>query len=196
MPQAYSKKIIYYVDLVVKPIALSTKRLILRRTNNEDPENLFKNYLSDAISARFLTRKPHTSIDQTKKFLKEWCDLPWENGSKKFAWVIALAGTNEGVGVFLVEEEQDGSVQIHFGIAREHTKKGLVTEAGLTVLHWLIKENNIQKVWALCDLENEGSISVLQRLGFKNQGVLKERLVLPAFSNSARDCFLYEHIHY
>ena len=80
--------------------------------------------------------QPH--LDQTRQFLNEWCHMPWDNELGKFAWVVALAGTNEGIGVVLAELEDKHAVQIHFGIGHDFARQGLITEAGREVVPWLM----------------------------------------------------------
>lgn len=175
----------------MKPTRLLTERLILRRAHEKDSTNLFSDYFSDTHSSRFLTRKPHIHIEQTKKFLTEWCEAPWDQGSDKFAWVIASADTDRGIGIFLVELKDTHSAQIHYGICPNFSRKGFITEAGNAVIQWLIKQEDIQRIWTVCDLVHQGSIRVLEKLGFQNEGVRKKWLHLPAFSDSPRDCYVY-----
>ncbi len=175
----------------MKPVMLLTERLILRRANENDSDDLFHNYHSDSYSSMFLTRKPYTEIDQTKKFLNEWCHLPWDNEFEKFAWVVAVGSTNESIGVILVELENTCVAQIHFGISSNYTNQGFITEAAGEVVRWLMSQKEIKRIWAVCDLSNQGSKRVLEKIGFKNEGILEQKLILPAFNYLKRDCYFY-----
>lgn len=178
----------------MKPLTLSTKRLTLRSSIDKDSESLFKNYCSDIYSSRFLTRKPHVNIEQTTNFLKDWCINSWVEESNRFAWVIALEDTDEAIGVFLVEIEGH-KAQIHYGISRAFEGKGFITEAGNAAVDWLLRQSNLQCIWAVCDLSNQGSIKVLEKLGFNREGVLRKWLILPYFGScSARDCYMYARV--
>ncbi len=178
----------------MKPLTLSTKRLILRSSIYKDSEFLFKNYCPSIYSSKFLTHKPHANIEQTSKFLNDWCIKPWIEESPRFAWVIALADTNEAIGVFLVESEGH-KAEIHYGISPSFEGQGLITEAGHAVVSWLLCQSNLQRVWAICDLSNQGSINVLEKLGFNREGVLRKWLTLPSFGcSSARDCYMYARV--
>lgn len=176
----------------MKPITLVSERLILRRANKNDCKNLFRNYLSDKECSRFLTRKPHFCVDQTKKFLAEWCDIPWDIEQMKFAWVIAMAKTNQGIGVFLVNLIDAKTAQIHYGISQAFFRKGLIAEAGHKVMMWM-RTQGITHIFTVCDLENYGSIKVLEKLGFQKKNILKKHLILPAYGNEPRDCYLYSY---
>lgn len=174
----------------IQPLFLSTDRLVLRCAENHDAHMLFKNYTSDPESARFLTRLPHANILETAKFLSEWCEIPWQNERNKFAWVVALKNTNEAIGVFFVEVDGH-KAQIHYGISRAYWCQGFTTEAGRAVVTWLMMQPQLQRVWTVCEVGNYGSIKVLEKLGFQNEGVLQKWLVFPAFGDLARDCWVY-----
>lgn len=174
----------------MKPKVLSTKRLILRSAIDVDSENLFRNYTSDPECSRFLTRLPHSHVDKTAVFLKKWCDTSWQNDSNHFAWVVSLAENNEAMGVFIVMIDEH-KAQVHFGIGRKFWRQGYMTELGAVAIEWLMKQPELQRIWAVCDLFNNGSIKVLENLGFEREGILQKWLVLPAFGEIARDCYVY-----
>ena len=175
----------------MKPLILLTDRLRLRATKNGDAMLLFHHYCSDKLSSKFLTRNPHNNIDQTEHFLKNWCTIPWHNESNQFGWVIALADSDEAIGIFLVELDAH-KAQVHYGIARPFESQGFITEAGNAAVQWLLSQSELQRIWAVCDLENKSSIKVLEKMGFENEGILKKWLTLPSFDNhSARDCYIY-----
>jgi len=164
--------------------------MTLRAARKGDAETLFRNYTSDVRSAQFLTRKPHTVIDQTQSFLNTWCKTAWDTASQQFAWVIALQETDEAIGVFLVELEGHRA-QIHYGIGYNFWNQGLTAEAGDAVVQWLMMQPQVQRISAVCDLLNEKSMKVLEKLRFQKEGVFRKWLSLPAFGSAARDCYIY-----
>lgn len=174
----------------MKPSHLSTKRITLRRSQNSDVEILFHNYFSASCCSKFLTRQPHLHVNQTQNFLNSWCDNAWDYDLGKFGWVIASAESDEPIGVFLVMLEEH-KAQIHFGISKNFWRQGLVTEAGNAVIQWLMNQPDLQRIWAVCDLLNQGSSKVLEKLNFQKEGILHNWVILPAFGGSARDCYMY-----
>lgn len=176
----------------MKPITLKTKRLVLRQGDDSDAQALFMNYLSSAERSLYLCREPHTHITQTKNFIKQWCELPWKQKHNRFAWVIATAHLNIPIGLFLIDADNDGNIEIHYGITKDHENQGLITEAGVAVIEWLSMQPRVNKIYAHCDLSNIGSQAVLEKFGLKRIGILKSHLTLPAFGPEPRDCLRYE----
>lgn len=175
----------------MKPCKLITPRLYLRSSSKSDVQILFDNYCSDEDRSKFLAREAHRSVEQTSNFLNLWCKSAWENDFSDFAWVIAIKKTNTPIGVFIVKSQSD-IAEIHYGISRDCESQGYITEAGAAVVEWLKTNTNIKIVRTECDVENYGSIKVLEKLGFKNVGHIKNGLYLPAFGKNARDCYRFE----
>lgn len=175
----------------MKPANLSTKRLILRRTHDGDADYLF-DYTSDIESSKFLTRLPHTDIEQTKKFLDKWCDHPWDEGGDNFCWVVSLASNDEPIGI-LITKTEECQAEVHFGIRREFWHKGYASELLKVGTDWLLSHGSLQRIWTVCDLENVASIKVLEKSGFVRESILRDWLKLPAFGDSTRDCYLYSY---
>lgn len=174
----------------MKPSVLHTPRLTLRCAEKGDEESLFMHYCSHKQSSLYLTRQPHQNLEQTRLFLKTWCETPWKTDCNQFAWVISLKSTNQAIGLFLVEIEEH-KAQIHYGISSIFQNQGFVTEAGKKIITWLKNQPTLQRIWAVCDIENDASIKILEKLGFQREGILYRWLKLPAFNHQARDCYCY-----
>lgn len=175
----------------LKPQAIFTTNLVLRRFLQGDEIALFYNYCGDVQSARYLVRLPHTTPEQTAKFLHKWCDTAWNIASNEFSWVIALKETNEPIGVFLVMIE-DNRGQIHFGIDLKLWNQGLIPEAGQAVIQWFERQPfKLKSLWTVCETSHLRSIRVLEKLGFKQDKVLCEYLCFPSLGETLRDCYVY-----
>jgi RimJ/RimL family protein N-acetyltransferase len=167
------------------PETLTTPRLVLRSAKSDDADELFRGYCGDSDCAQYLTRGMHTSPTQTASFLEKWCVRAWTKAGQSFAWVIAEHETNLPIGTFVVIRDGDRA-QIHFGIGKQHWGRGLVVEAGQSAVAWLFEHNALRQLSTVCDAEHVQSARVLEKLGFANEGLLKNQLVLPAFGPIAR----------
>ncbi len=69
------------------PEVIGTDRLVLRRPVIEDAEAIFSRYAQDAEVTKYLTWRPHKSIETVREFL-HICVTEWNEG-RWFQWVIA-----------------------------------------------------------------------------------------------------------
>ena len=67
-----------------------TERLILRKFRVDDATDMFNNWASDENVTRFLTWKPHESVDATKQLLEGWV-AAYDN-EKTYNWIIEYKG--------------------------------------------------------------------------------------------------------
>lgn len=171
-------------------VELLTERLRLRRTRPGDAGALFANYTGVPDCCRFLQRQVHKNVEQTQAMLAKWCDTAWDETGTPFSWVIGTRDEDEPIGVFVVIPDGH-KTEIHFGIGERFWGRGLVAEAGAAAVQALWQSPAVQKIWTVCDVEHTGSRRVLEKLGFQCEGTLQKWLVLPAFGNTARDCYVF-----
>jgi [ribosomal protein S5]-alanine N-acetyltransferase len=171
-------------------VELVTQRLHLRRARQGDAQILFRNYTGAQNCSRFLQRHPHQDVAQTEAMLRKWCLTAWDEAGAPFSWVISTLDDDEPIGLFIVIPEGH-KTEIHFGIGERFWGRGLVVEAGQAAVSALWRSPNIQRIWTVCDVENTGSRRVLEKLGFKREGTLRKWLMLPAFGDLARDCYVF-----
>ncbi len=55
----------------------------------------------------------------------------------------------------------------------------------------LLQNENIYRIWAVCDLENNGSKRVMEKSGMNCEGILRKWVLHPNVSAIPRDCFVY-----
>lgn len=171
-------------------VELLTQRLRLRRARRGDAPVLFRNYTGDQNCSRFLQRHGHLDVASTEAMLGKWCDAAWDQVGTPFSWVISTRDGDEAIGVFVVIPEGH-KTEIHFGVGERFWGRGLVAEAGTAAVSALWRSHCVQRIWTVCDLEHAGSRRVLEKLGFQCEGTLRKWLVLPAFGDAARDCYVF-----
>lgn len=78
-----------------------------------------------------------------------------------------------------------------YGIARQYWGNGYTTEAVKVIIGWALKQPNIYRVWAICDVENLASARVLEKAGLQKEGILRRFANHPNISDEPRDCYCY-----
>lgn len=84
--------------------------------------------------------------------------------------------------------------QVGYVIHKPHWGLGLATFAVGELVAKLEAQPAIQRVWATCALDNPGSVRVLEKCGFKREGVLRNWAVYPALGAQAVDNYSFVRI--
>ena len=153
---------------------IETERLILRKFEANDADNIFNNYASKDTVTKYLSWKSHKTIDDTKSFLDGFVIPSYEN-EDTYRWAIVLKETNEVVGSIDVVRMDKQFKKVELGWVLDDTKwgKGYMPEAAKEVLKYLIEEG-FKRIQAYHNIENEKSGRVMQKIGMQFEGVLKK----------------------
>jgi RimJ/RimL family protein N-acetyltransferase len=155
----------------------------------EDGYPIFELYAQDKEVTKFLTWEPHNSISDTQVFLKR-CEDCWRRGTA-FPWTIIRKSDKQLLGMVEITGIDQSGVNVGFVLARSYWGEGYVVESLLKIIAWAFSQEDIYRVWAICDVENTASARVMQKAGMQNEGRLRRWIRLPSFGNTPRDCYCY-----
>lgn len=149
--------------------ALRTPRLILRPLCNEDVP-AFHKLINDWEICR---RVPDAPFPYPARQAQEWVEaaaLGRALGTTaQFAIIEARSELLVGcVGVRLAKDRQEA--ELGYWIGREYWRKGFALEAGQRLVDWAFAELSLARITAVVAADNDGSVAVLERLGFVQTG--------------------------
>lgn len=170
------------------PETLSTERLFLRVPRMEDARAIFEGWAQDPEVLRYLTWRPHKSIDETESFVRS-CLKAWENQAR-FPYMITLGEDGEVIGM-IDPRIQASQMGVGYGLARAHWGKGYMPEATRAVIDWAFQQPSIYRVYATTDVENIASQRVLEKAGMQREGLLRKYIIHPNISDIPRDSYMY-----
>ena len=165
-----------------------TERLIIRSPIPSDAEDIFINYTQDPEVTKFLTWKPHISIEQSKGFI-QYC-IENMNTEKKLILSICSKLSNQVIGM---HEYRISGFQAELGyvLSRKYWNQGIMTEAIKPTIHYMMNREGIFRIWATHDIDNEASGKVMEKIGMQFEGVLRKYAMHPNISNYPRDVRIY-----
>lgn len=172
------------------PSILETRRLLLRLPTLDDAAPIFHAYAADPEVSRYLLWHPHTSVGETRDFLAHMV-TNWRLAEDHRPWVIEHEGAVVGM---LGVTQRRHAVEVGYVLARRAWGKGLVAEALGAVCDAAFEDPDIDRVWAVCDVENTRSARVLEKVGMRLEGVLRSYLVAPNLGPEPRDCRIYAQV--
>lgn len=153
---------------------LETRRLILRPFSVSDSSDMFSNWASDDEVTRFLTWPTHTDVSQTQSLLSVW-EKSYGDDSV-YHWAVVLKESNEVVGdISVVHMDEDVScLELGWCLSRRLWGQGIMPEAASSVCRYLFEEVGVNRIQAKHDSNNPKSGRVMQKIGMKREGVLRQ----------------------
>ena len=153
---------------------LETERLILRKFNIEDADDMYSNWATDEKSARYLSWDVHKNVDETKQIISKWIS-EYEDGS--YNWVVELKSTHEiigSIGAVKVRKE-DLNCEIGYCYGSKYWNNGYGTEALKAVINYFLTDVGMYLVEANHIGGNPASGRVMEKAGMHKDAVLKKR---------------------
>ncbi|MBN1646407.1 MAG: GNAT family N-acetyltransferase [Spirochaetales bacterium] len=165
-----------------------TERLVLRKPEMSDAEDIFLNYARDPDVTRYLPWPAHNSIDVTKEWLQG--KLPEWDENKNIFFAIVLKETGSVIGMC---EFRINNFKADFGyvLAKKYWNRGIMTEAMKPLVEMLLKREGMYRIQAFHDIANPASGKVMQKLGMQFEGILRKYMLHPGSSGIPRDVSMY-----
>jgi len=157
---------------------LETERLILRKLRLEDAKDIFE-YASDPETTKYVTWETHKSIEDSINFIKS--SLANYNKKEVIDWGIVYKENNKLIGTcgyFLRALEQHSRAEIGYVIGKKYWGRGIATEAVKEVIRFGFEKMNLNRIQAMCIPDNIGSYRVMEKVGMKYEGVIREYMYI------------------
>jgi ribosomal-protein-alanine N-acetyltransferase len=149
---------------------IETERLILRRFELSDADDMYKNWASDKEVTKFLTWPTHTDVEISRKVLNIW--IKDYSDDKNYQWCIELKSTGEAIGSIGVVDFKENieAVEIGYCIGRKCWNQGFTSEALKALIQFFFQEVELNRIEARHDTLNPSSGKVMLKCGLKYEG--------------------------
>ena len=144
-------------------------------------------YLSDARVTEHTSWPPITSdliTGLVAKIIADYAEL------RSLRWALARGDTDELIGScgYTSWLRERGTAELAYDLAPAYWGRGVMTAAVRAVVVWAFGTGAVNRVQALVMPSNEASVAVLERTGFRREGILAgHRLV----RGVPRDFYVY-----
>ena len=154
---------------------LETARLILRKTEENDWQPMFRNWANDEKVTRFLTWDPYESAEQLKNTYHQYL-LENQNKPDFYGWKIVLKDLGEPIGAIDVVNVRDDieEAEIGYCLGCPWWHRGIMTEAFTAVIRFLLEEVGVNRITAKHDTHNPHSGDVMRKCGLQLEGVHRQ----------------------
>ncbi len=148
---------------------LSTDRLVLRNLESSDVDSMFE-YRMDPQVLKYQNWDSESPAD-LQKFIEDLSPNGPDTRGEWFQFGIVLKETGELIGDcgLCPSIDQPSQFEIGITIAPVFQRMGFACEALTTIMDHLMFEGESHRVYASIDPENDASIALFQKLGFRKE---------------------------
>lgn len=153
---------------------LSTKRLILREFAEDDWPALHA-FESLPEVARYQSFDPRTA-EESRAYILDGIEAATKVPRHTYDLAVTLAGENRLIGRcgLSITEPDIGEAVLWYTLHPAYWGLGYTTEAARALVDFGFRELRLHRIWAGCDPANPGSWRVLEKLGMRREGHLRE----------------------
>lgn len=150
-----------------------TERLVLRQLKQEDSNDLFYYFSKDEVT-RYMDLESLTDIGQAEDLIQIWEQRFMNN--KGFRWGISLKPETRIIGTcgFHNWMKEHFKAEIGYELRPEFWQKGIMSEALKELLRFGFEEMGLNRIEAFIDPRNIGSRKALEKIGLREEGLLKD----------------------
>lgn len=153
---------------------IETERLILRKFEYTDDENMLKYWISDPEVQSLYSEPVYSTKEEVKELLEKY--ISSYDKSDYYRWAVILKETNECIGqisYFLVDNNNNFA-EIEYCIGSLFQRKGFATEATKAIIKYGFDKMNLHKVQICHKSINMPSRKVIEKCGFVYEGALRD----------------------
>jgi ribosomal-protein-alanine N-acetyltransferase len=158
----------------------TTDRLVLREFTLEDWPAVLA-YQSDPLYLRY-TQWTERTPEAVQAFVQMFIAQQEQQPRSKYQLVVTLRSTGQLIGNCGIRLEPPGvlsgevhEAEIGYELAPAHWAQGYATEAAGAIVRYGFEELRVHRIGAWCIAENIASAHVLEKLGMRAEGRLREK---------------------
>mgnify|MGYP001793416034 FL=1 len=141
----------------------------LRELDIEKDAEALHEIFGDPDSCKFLRKGPTDSVTETVERLKDWA-----GGFRAGKWAIADTQTDKALGLVSLFDNGDSVWEIDIMVAPSWRGCGIGEDSLKTSIDYAFGQLRARRIEADIDPDNDVSLRLFERLGFQQEGYLRE----------------------
>ena len=153
---------------------LETERLILRDFVKDDWQRVLE-YQSDPRYLRYYEWTERTP-QAVQEFVGWFLDHQLQEPRIKYQLAVVLKSNNQLIGNCGIRMDKTDTLEANIGyeLDPKHWNHGYATESAHAIVDFGFSNFDLHRVWSWCVADNLGSAHVLEKLGMRLEGRLRE----------------------
>lgn len=153
--------------------SLETERLLLQPLTTQFTDFIFQHFSSSAVTRYLLDEPPMTNYAEAEELVQFYLE---SQGKTYNRWIIIQKSDNQPVGTcgYHKWHRRNFRAEIGYDLHPGFWGQAYMREALNAVLDIGFEEMGLNRIEALVSIENDRSIRLLHRLGFKQEGLFRD----------------------
>ena len=146
---------------------METERLLIRRFTPDDWQDLYA-YLSQEAVVKYEPYEVFTEDSSKQEAIRRSEDNNF--------WAVCLKDCEKLIGNIYLSKQEFDTWELGYVFNADYHGKGYATEATRVVVNDVFKNHNARRIIAMCNPLNESSWKLLERLGMRREGHLRQNI--------------------
>lgn len=151
---------------------LETERLRLRELSQDDAEFMLR-LLNEPSFIQNIGDRGVRELEGARAYILGGPVASYERHGFGL-WLVEEKGSGAPVGICgLLKRDALEDVDIGYALVPEHWSKGYASESAAAVVAYAREKLGLRRVAAITDADNQRSCGLLERLGFRHEGMIR-----------------------
>lgn len=160
---------------------IKTERLVIRKIENYDLDNLFSIMSNPEVINQTAAWELHKDRQETAQLIEKIINCYKNNTNQDWA-IFAIAFEKEprkliGTCGYFFYSPLFCSAELGYVLSQTYWGKGIATEASRALVNFGFTSMGLNRIQATVYPENIGSVKVLEKLGMKYEGQLRQHIL-------------------
>lgn len=153
---------------------LQSERLSLRKITRQDIPDIFEIYSNREVMLYFDDRYAFENMSEAEQMVSDYDNAIRDQTGLR--WGIVLKSTRKLIGTCGFHEISDYHKRIELGydLNRNYWGKGIMKEALSVIIDHAFEKSEVNRIEAFVEPPNTTSCTLLGKLGFSMEGILRE----------------------
>lgn len=152
---------------------IETQTMLLRTIELADAPVLFS-YWSDPMVARYMNIKPFEKLEQATEMIGLLNQLAQQEQAVRWAIVRKRDQLVMGSCGFNNWDKENRRAEIGYELGQHFWRQGIMTEVLSAMVAYGFAKMELNRIQALVEPANKASLQLLQKLGFQQEGILRQ----------------------
>jgi ribosomal-protein-alanine N-acetyltransferase len=154
--------------------SIETPRLILRGLDDSDVEFIYKQFSDEFVCKYLYDAEPFSNLSEAKQLIDQFSN---EKNKTITRWILIEKSTNHKIGTcgYHFWDNENNSIEVGYDIMKEYCNKGIMKEALIAIINIAFYKKGLNRIQAFVSIENIASYRLLEKLGFKREGIIRDK---------------------